>query len=240
MEETQNESLPIEEKYKKQFKFYLDPELQTPEERTEYIKKLVAAADPEQLTPRICTAMSEYILYKINKEERKQKNILTSNRMVTVNKREMSFEGLISKFENGEDGIYGMIANDKNIIFTPKISITPEDVEEIPGMKELQKAIAEVEEAAKKATGHKKYLLIRQSIEMKKEQYILRASYRRPIYFLNCTRSFPKIELQDKITVLDDGTLDIQGTFSLLNPDHIMFLTGLFAKFPSEHPFLLM
>lgn len=44
--------------------------------------------------------------------------------MVTINKRETSFEGLISKFENGEDGIYNLITEDKNIIFTPKISIT--------------------------------------------------------------------------------------------------------------------
>jgi len=37
--------------------------------------------------------------------------------MTTVNKRETSFEGLISQFENGEDGIYNLISNNKNIIF---------------------------------------------------------------------------------------------------------------------------
>ena len=36
----------------------------------------------------------------------------------------MSYEGLATKFENGEDGIFNLITNDKNIIFTPKISIT--------------------------------------------------------------------------------------------------------------------
>lgn len=45
--------------------------------------------------------------------------------MVTINKRETSFEGLVSKFENGEDGIYNMMLdNDKNVILTPKVSIT--------------------------------------------------------------------------------------------------------------------
>lgn len=38
--------------------------------------------------------------------------------MTTVNRRETSFQGLAEKLENGEDGIYNMIANDKNIIFT--------------------------------------------------------------------------------------------------------------------------
>ena len=33
--------------------------------------------------------------------------------MVTINKRETSFEGLVGKFETGEDGIYNMIINDK-------------------------------------------------------------------------------------------------------------------------------
>ena len=37
--------------------------------------------------------------------------------MTTINKRETSFEGLIGQFENGEDGIYNLVKNDKNIIF---------------------------------------------------------------------------------------------------------------------------
>lgn len=61
--------------------------------------------------------------------------------MTTVNKRETSFEGLVEKFENGEDGIYNMITNDKNIIFTPKYNITPQDIEEIPGLRQLVESI---------------------------------------------------------------------------------------------------
>ena len=57
-------------------------------------------------------------------EEKKKKEILTDNRMVTVNKRETSYQGLVSKFENGEDGIYNLIINDKNVLLTPKVSIT--------------------------------------------------------------------------------------------------------------------
>jgi len=45
--------------------------------------------------------MADYIIFAMTKEERKEKKINTENRMVTVNKRETSFEGLISKFENG-------------------------------------------------------------------------------------------------------------------------------------------
>jgi len=53
----------------------------------------------------------------ITKEERKEKLYLTDNRLVTINKRETSYEGMVEKFENGEDGIYNLITNDKNILF---------------------------------------------------------------------------------------------------------------------------
>ena len=65
------------------------------------------------------------------KQERKEKKILTDNRMVTVNKRETSFEGLVSQFENGEDGIYNLVTEDKNQIFQHKVEITEKDLEEI-------------------------------------------------------------------------------------------------------------
>jgi hypothetical protein len=50
----------------------------------------------------------------MEKQERKERKILTDNRMMTVNKREMSFEGLVSQLENGEDGIYNLIRESKN------------------------------------------------------------------------------------------------------------------------------
>jgi hypothetical protein len=60
----------------------------------------------------------------MEKQERKENKIITENHLVTVNKRETSFEGLVSQFENGEDGIYNLMTKNKNIIFQPKKSIT--------------------------------------------------------------------------------------------------------------------
>jgi hypothetical protein len=53
----------------------------------------------------------------MEKQERKDSGILTENRMATINKRETSFEGLVAQFENGEDGIYNLVTEDKNQIF---------------------------------------------------------------------------------------------------------------------------
>ena len=71
----------------------------------------------------------------MEKQEKKEKSILTENRLVTINKRETSFEGLVSQFENGEDGVYNIMTEDKNQIFQPKVSITKQDIEEIPFLK---------------------------------------------------------------------------------------------------------
>ena len=106
----------------------MDFSLETPEERNELVKKIIANTPPEKLTQKYIEKLADYIIFAMDKEERKTKKIITDNRMVTVNKRETSFEGLVGKLENGEDGIYGMIANDKNIIFAPKVSITEKDI----------------------------------------------------------------------------------------------------------------
>jgi len=45
---------------------------------------------------------------------------------------------LVGKFENGEDGIYNMIINDKNVFLTPKYQITTTDIETIPALRELR------------------------------------------------------------------------------------------------------
>ena len=78
----------------------LDYKLETPTERNELVKKIVEQTPPERLTPKYLEILSDYIIFAMDKEERKQKKILTDNRMVTVNKRETSFQGLVSKLEN--------------------------------------------------------------------------------------------------------------------------------------------
>ena len=107
----------------------LDYTIESPEERNELVKKILAETpDP---SPAYLEILANYLVYCMEKQERRQKKILTDNRMQTVNKRETSFEGLVSQFENGEDGIYNLVTNDKNIIFQPKVTITKKDLEEI-------------------------------------------------------------------------------------------------------------
>lgn len=212
----------------------LDYSLQTPEERNELVKKIIDETPPEQLTNKYLEILSDYIIFAMDKEERKQKRILTDNRMVTVNKRETSFQGLAGQLENGEDGIYNMIANDKNIIFTPKICITQKDVDEIPALKNLKKAIEIVEKQEKAATGKRKFMLKKQLIEMRQDQYVIKNSYRQPMYFTNAIKSFSKTNFDEKIEITKDGEVKSDGLVSFFNSKHISALLCNYSKLKED------
>lgn len=212
----------------------LDYSLQTPQERNELVKKIIDETPPEQLTNKYLTILSDYIIFAMNKEERKKKKILTDNRMVTVNRRETSFQGLAGQLENGEDGIYNMIANDKNIIFMPKVTITEEDIKEIPGLKDLRDAIDSVEKQFKAATGKRKFLLKKQLIEMRQDQYVLKSAYRQPMYMMNVTKSFSKLQLDGKITITEDGQVKSTELVSLFDQKHISALLCNYSKLKED------
>ena len=216
------------------FAISLDYKLETPQERRDLVQRIIDNTPPEKLTNRYIEILTDYIIFAMDKEERKQKKILTDNRMITVNKRETSFEGLVGKFENGEDGIYNMIANDKNIIFMPKVTITEQDIAEVPGLKELRDSIDVVEAEMKKATGRKKFLLKKQLIEMRQDQYVLRSSFRQPIYCMNVVKSFNKIDLHENITITEKGEVKSDGLMTLFDPVHISALLCNYAKLKED------
>lgn len=237
LEEAENDNEAIEEKIAEEDikpTRKLDYSLQTPEERNEFVKKIIDETPPEQLTNKYLEILSDYIIFAMDKEERKQKKILTDNRMVTVNKRETSFQGLSDRLENGEDGIYNMIANDKNIIFTPKISITQEDIDTIPALKDLREAIEVVEKQEKAATGKKKFLLKKQLIEMRQDQYVIKNAYRQPMCFSNAIKSMSQINLDEKITITEDGELRSNGVVTLIDPKHVSALLCNYSKLKED------
>ena len=93
----------------------LDYTLETPEERNELVKKILEEnPNPNE---KYLEILADYLILCMEKQEKKEKKILTDNRLMTVNKRETSFEGLVYQLENGEYGIYNLINSDKNMIF---------------------------------------------------------------------------------------------------------------------------
>ena len=148
----------------------LDYSLTTPEERIECVKKLIAETPGDKLTPQYLNYMTNYILFSQDKHQTKKEKqseypILTKNREITINKRQVSYEEIVSSLENGEDGLYAMITNDKNQILDPKDPITEEEIQVIPGMRELFQNIETFKKQLKTATGSARYVLKKSIIE---------------------------------------------------------------------------
>lgn len=136
----------------------------------------------------------------MEKQEKKERKIITENRMATINAREMSFEGLVLQFESGEDGIYNLMTKDKNIIFKPKVAITKKDLEEIQPLRQLKEAIKTWEKALKRSKGQEAYTIKKALIEMRKDQYVIKNCYRQPITMTKMTKSRPSVKLDGYIT----------------------------------------
>ena len=154
----------------------------------------------------------------MEKQERKERKILTDNRMMTVNKRECSFEGLVSQLENGEDGIYNLITDNKNQIFQPKVTITKKDLDEIQPLRQLREAINVWEAKLKVTEGKDAFVIKKALIEMRKDQYVIKNAYRRPIVPNKLTRSTHVIILPDETSSFDEEGYPIPKGVSLLNP----------------------
>lgn len=73
----------------------LDYSITDMQERNKIVHKIVEEIPKEKLTPYYLEQLTKYLT--VNPNNKKEKNILTANRMITVNKRETSFEGLIAK-----------------------------------------------------------------------------------------------------------------------------------------------
>lgn len=193
----------------------LDYTLESLEERKQLVEKILEECPNP--TPQYLETLADYLVLCMEKQEKKERKLLTENRMATVNKRETSFEGLVSQLENGEDGIYGMISNDRNQIFQPKVMITKKDVEEIPGLAQLREAIKMWEEKLKTASGRDAFIIKTAIIELRKDQYVLKDAYRKPIIPKNITRSKHFIPLESDFSFDDDGFVVPEGV-SLCDP----------------------
>ena len=213
----------------------MDWSLVTPEERVQKTKEIIENTPSEKLTAKYLEKMADYIVFAMDKQERiRERKIITENRTFTLNKREISYEGLVSKLENGEDGLYNMIINDKNILLDPKKDITEEDVKTIPGLKELRDSIADVEASAKRATGRKKYLLNKQIIEMRKDQYVIKNIFKQPMYSRNLIKTLTRTNLDEKITINAAGNVESTGIINIYNPAHVVILLCNYAGLKME------
>lgn len=176
----------------------LDYSLQSPEERLELVNEILKENPNSNLE-----TLANYLIFCMEKEERKNKKILTDNRLITVNLRETSLEGITESLASGEDGLYNLSKeNDKNVLLCPKISITKEDIATMPELRQIREAIEIWQAILKKSTGRNAYIAKTAIIELRRDQYLVKQSYKPPINIKNFTKNSyqPRynIDLTDK------------------------------------------
>lgn len=220
----------------------LDYTLKTPEERIQYVNKILAETPSEKLRKQYLTYMSDYILFVADKDQTKKeykadKPIVTKNREVTVSKRQVSFEEIASTLENGEDGLYSRIANDKNQIMDRRDRLTKEDIAEIPGLQDNLDLIEKLKKQFDAAIGQKKYSLKKQIIETWQQIYILKASFRNTPAkgkVSNQVKNMAHVSLKENIILGEDDLPHSDGMITLFNPAHVSFLLCYYSQLKQE------
>lgn len=201
----------------------LDYSITDPSERKKLVDKILA--ENPNPSKQYLEILSDYIVLAMSKEEKKEKKILTDNRMVTVNKRETSYQGLVSKLENGEDGLYHMMGgNSKNIILTPKVSITERDLAEIAPLRRIKEDIAHWKKLEQTATSKDRYIIKKAIIELSQDQYVIKNAYRAPVNLQNPIKTEYKIDFSENYYIDAEGNIQSDGLVTLLNPQHVSAL----------------
>lgn len=208
----------------------LDYSLTSPEERVALVEKILE--ETPNPSEAYLETLANYLIMCMEKQEKKERKILTDNRMVTVKGHEISYEGLVSQLENGEDGIYNMISeNKKNELFKPKVGITQKDLDEIPLLKQLRDTIHFWEEKLKVTEGKDAYTIKKMLIEMRKDSFIIKNAYRVPVGIKKTmTGGAPGIPLNDETCELDAEKQPIVKGFSLMNPKIVSELLCRYSK----------
>lgn len=167
-------SLPLPHIFYYNILMKLDYNIKNIKERQELVNKILEEnPHPSQ---KYLEILADYLVNCMDKDEKKEKKILTENRMATVNKRETSYEGLVVRFENGEDGVYNILSDERNIIFRPKDPITEKNKQDIPELAQATESIEYWTEVLKTAQGKDKWIAKNALISARREQYAIRSS----------------------------------------------------------------
>ena len=220
----------------------LDYNLSTPEERIEYVNTLLENNINEELPNKYLTYLADYILFVADKNQTKKErnaehSIVTKNREITVSKRQVSFEEVVSNLENGEDGIYALISNDKNKILDYREPLTNEDFEKMPELTGYLNIIERLKAQFKKVKGQKKFSLKKQIIETWQQMYMLKASYtgapartKTPAQI----KSLAHMDLDETIYFDANGYPKSTCMVSLYNPEHVSVLLTYYNQLKQE------
>lgn len=220
-----------------------DPKLKTPEERAELVRRIVESSDPSVLTQSYLNSMSDYILMvgesgQTKREKRASAPIITNNRQVTVNKRQVSYEDVVSGLEAGEDGFQALINQDPAQLLDYREPISDEDVEEIPYMQDHIDLIRRLkEQLACAPNGKTRYLLKKHIIETYQQMYVLKASYHgwpAKSKVASQLKAMSHMQIPEHVT-FDSKQMPVSDAcVTLFDPIHVSFLLTYYSSLKQD------
>lgn len=222
----------------------LDYSLKTNEERVELVNKIIASTPPEKLTKQYLEILADYIINPNTIEQRSLEHpVITKNRQISLNKHEMSLEGFTDKLNSNSDAklqkddiIYTYGLTDRKAYLSSRYTpISQEDLDNIPHLRELHEEIQRLEQKRKTAQGKELYHIIKTLIEMRKDQYVLRASYHQSMPRNQRLASHYEIEIYEDIT-MDPATKEpiVDANVSLLIPAHVAEILNFYDDLRAE------
>lgn len=215
----------------------LDYNLKTIEERVACVVDEISNPETD-LNAKYKGYIADYLLFHSEKNQTKREKetdypITTRNREITINKRQVSYEQIVSSLENGEDGIYALINEDKNQLLDHKATISQED-EDNAQIKELLSQIETLRESFERSNGQRRYSLKKQIIETYQQIYILKASGSSKPKPNQQIKTIARMSIPEKIIVYPDKAPKVESPVSLLNPAHVSFLLCYYSILKQE------
>lgn len=190
----------------------LDYSLSTIEERKALVEKILEEnPNPNEHYLEI---MANYLINPLDKAEKQEqkRKIISKNRRETLNKHEISYEGLAASLESGEDGIYNLIGDKQRVTkMNTRRPISQHDIDTMPPLKDLTDAIAYWRGQASRATGKRAYQIKQTIIEISKCRYVIRDSLNPPIAFTNVSPIKNHCGIYEDFFIDSDGKVNYKG-----------------------------
>ena len=197
----------------------LDWSISSQQQRQKIVQKIVDDTPAELLTSQCLEELASYLTQ--TQKTKKDKTILTDNRLVTVNKRETSYEGFVSKLEGGEDSFFNFIGGGKEVFLTQKGKITDEDCQQIPQLQRWRESIKKIQKKQSEATGPRKASLTKQLIQMRKDQYVIKQAFKPTITPTKTIKQITRPNTADEHIIIKDGLPISDSPFSLFSPQTV-------------------